>query len=352
MISSNIVRQSTVKTTAYLLLTCLAGYIELGSLIFALRHDFPLWAFPLVACTYQVSNLIPLPIRAHPIGYLIAAGLALPFGILLSTKPWMLLPYMVFASASVQGCRSIMKPPSGLDRFVKRCVRIVGFLLAFTFASSWIVVGITFVCIMAVVIQRSAGQLSVPAVRFQWIKPDRLCILMLVHQMHYFCYYSLIPFVFWRIFDLDSYFVSAAFVVGWASYIAADMLWSVPSKLVFLNGHILAAVCIALLATGGNMWWALFWWFMSGFGGGTVFVIRSVGKTPRMEDALDQWETFGHIVGPFICLLVLSLSHSWSVPFYTSAALAIASAVLGMLSLPERGGGNGIGGNGKILNSE
>jgi len=318
-----------VEITAYLILSFLAGYAELGGLVFALKHGLPIWAFPLIACAYQIGNLVPTPIMLHPALYFGAALIAIPLGVLIGPAPLLVLPYLILMSTSIQGFRDLAKQSGATSTFVKRIARMLGFGLAFTFGSKYAVLVLAATCVSTGV------AISYRALRVRrvfkacWAPPNRFCLLMLVHQMHYFSYYSLVPFIFGRVHGLRPLAVCAAFILGWISYSLASRVWPRPSALVLLGGHILACVCLFLLPLSQTLLVNLFLWFLTGFGGGTVFVISDAARIAHFDAGLDLWEAFGHILGLCMCSLLIACCGTFQTAFYSAATFAASTGIAG-----------------------
>jgi len=150
------------------------------------------------------------------------------------------------------------------------------------------------------------------------IQTSWLSSLMFLHQVHYFAYYFTVPLYFYFRYDLPLAILSVTFILGWISYTLAHYAWRSHGKHVFIAGHFISCVCIIGLVTSHNILESFVWWFLTGFGGGTVYVLRTLSPSDKWDESLDFWESCGHVVGPLIVL-----------PFLLSGSGIEAGAILG-----------------------
>ena len=159
----------------------------------------------------------------------------------------------------------------------------------------------------------------------------------------------LIPFLFWQVHNMSAPFVGLAFCIGWISYSIAPYLHSRRHLTgSFASGHILASLTLITISVFfQNLWVVMLAWFVSGFGGGTVFCLRELESNlaDRKPD-LDLWENLGHIVGLAICLTLLAVFEQPTIVFLAGGVIAILTGLLLLLArqrgsarFPRLGGG-------------
>lgn len=317
----------------YLIFSLLAGYVEIGCLISACQYDFPLWSYPLAAVAYQAGNLIPHPMRYHHTIYFALSMVALPIGLCQTYIPGLLFLYTFIMSASIQGFRDIAKPRVRPSTSVKRCYRITGFALAYSYGSSWSILATALICGVAYIhIKNSIKPINVIQIRIPSV--NHLSTVMLIHQMHYFCYSNLMIYLFSIIYGVVIWKVIGAFILGWITYIAAPSIWKIPSRVVFLIGHIIAAISIYMIYYNRNANTGLLWWILTGIGGGTVFVLREISRNNRMDEIVDSWENIGHLFGSCLSLYLVIIFQSTRWPFLVAAAFALFTGIYGWIMMP------------------
>ena len=313
----------------YLLLTASAGFIEIGVLIYALETGVPIWLLPAIAATYQVSNYAQGPFRPRPLTCLFLSLGSLVLGFLMRDSVVTLVGYTVSISWAIQGARDALKKGISISRTLKRAVRLIGFICSFMYGWKVAVVVLAGVGIAGATL--SFGD-STGNIRNKWgaIETGWLSSLMLLHQVHYFAYYFMMPAYFHNRYGLPWWALSLTFPVGWVSYIVAHYVWRSTQKWVFVVGHFVSFVCIIGLVVSHNLWLSLLWWFLTGFGGGTIYVLRNWSRSLKWEQSLDFWETCGHVIGPFLVIAPLLSGGGVEVAMVFAGIMALIVALSAM----------------------
>ncbi|MFB3880998.1 MAG: hypothetical protein ACE149_07025 [Armatimonadota bacterium] len=314
------------RALIYLALSLCAGTLELGVLLMAIRYSLPLVWLPVLALSYQLGNLTPKPLLLPRWAI---AGTALISPVLMITSPglpWLLGVYALVASIAVQGGRSLSQQ-EGVSTTTKRIARVSGFLLAFAF-------GPAFACLASVLILISvcwrghSSDHSPPSRRSA--APGILGVTMVLHQIHYFTYAPIVPWLLAAQSGRQSLSVCAGFAAGWVSYLLAPSVFGRRvAASVFSFGHLLAAAALAGLAFSHVLPFTIGLWFATGFGGGTVYVLRGMEKAHPLNCDLDIWEAVGHVAGTALAVLLLVLSMHSATPF---AAASVVAALIGILA--------------------
>jgi hypothetical protein len=142
----------------------------------------------------------------------------------------------------------------------------------------------------------------------QWYEGDvgvacNLCMGM--HHFHYFSYAYSIPLAYYIFTSLSSAWIGLVFYIGWAAYNAYERLIK-PSWNYLLLGHVIAAISLSMLANNNNLITMTFWWFMTGLGGGTVYMIHHLSVPKRNSvTELKISEGFGHVFGILVWGVVI-----------------------------------------------
>jgi hypothetical protein len=74
----------------------------------------------------------------------------------------------------------------------------------------------------------------------------------------------------------------------------------------------------------------VFLWFLTGFGGGTVFVLRLREKAESKSLRLDAWENIGHVFGLALGAILVYCLHM-EAALLAAAAVACGTAALMVL---------------------
>ncbi|EEQ16968.1 Uncharacterised protein [Yersinia intermedia] len=122
-------------------------------------------------------------------------------------------------------------------------------------------------------------------------------LCMGIHHFHYFSYAYSIPLAFFIFTSINSAWLGLIFYIGWAAYNAYERIIK-PSWNYLFIGHIVAAVSLIMLANNHTIASMTFWWFMTGLGGGTVYMIQSLSNVKcNSSTELKISEGFGHVFG-------------------------------------------------------
>ena len=304
----------------YLLLSAFSGFLEIGVLVFAIREGWSVVALPAIALAYQAGALFVDPLPLHRGAYLIAAAGAVVLALSSRPLPYpLILAIVVLLAVSTQGARSMVASGVAVSTLLKRLSRICGFVAAGAFTHAAVFptccAGLLLVAVSLLINRRN--QKAWTRLPFS---PE--AGLMVIHQAHYFCYSALVPILLYRAANLRPAAVGPLFALGWLSYTLAPSLlkrWRPPR--VFVVGHLFAAAVLTCLAAFSERpMLTVFLWFLTGFGGGTVFVLRLREKAESKSLRLDAWENIGHVFGLALGAILVYCLHM-------EAALLAAEAV-------------------------
>lgn len=329
-------RRPLTHRAGYLLLSVFAGLLELGVIILAIRDDWPLYALPLAAIAYQTGALLVEPLGLKPAGFLAlgVVGTTLVYFMPVPVFPQVLLP-VALVSAGIQGGREALGPTAHVSTLVKRLARILGFLLAgFVTFGSLVWLGVASIAMLTVAVLLKAE----PEAKALGLRLSPEAALMLVHQAHYFCYAAIIPLLLVETHLVPIQATGVLFSVGWISYAFAPTLLR-RSRLIpaFVFGHVFAAsVLFGIALLKSQPFIVLTLWFLTGLGGGTVFVVRALERQSPIPLGLDGWENVGHVAGLLVSASVVSVFGALAV-FPAAALLALLTALTMSLSAAKYG---------------
>lgn len=324
----------------FLALSFLSSVLELGPIIALAQEGESLVIVLLAGLAYQIGNLIAGMRSATavllPISALIAIGLAW----FSRQSEVFFLGSVLFGSISLQRMRRSINASHGntlgVTTLQKRSVRIAGFAVAGIVGLPVYPWMISLIGVAAVGAYFSFAHGTEEGKRNYRVRTNPLPIVMLIHQSHYFAYAYLIPVLLIVVFGSSPYLVGIGFVIGWISYASVEsFVHSRRFATVFIVGHAVVAVSLACL---GIFYFSLpivlFAWFLSGFGGGTVFCLARLNKAAgsyRID--LEPWEDLGHVIGVVVSiLLAIVLFNPFRGVFLAASVIALLAGLSMWLS--------------------
>lgn len=320
------------RLTAYLSLSALSGFVELGAIILVLRHQAPLGEVLVIGLCYQVGTLFKNPIHLSANLSRSCLVFAAVVGLLASGATWILGISVMLLAAGLQGIRDESGKGLGVSTVKKRTARVAGFACAGLFSYPLLPL-VALGCLLASLVL-GWQPLSHPHISVQrnwhcgWLGG-----IMTAHQSHYFCYAYLIPYLFASV-GVSSVGIGLAFAAGWVSYTASHLIFGrLQPALGFILGHLLAASMLAGIILGSeHLVLLILTWIGTGFGGGTVFFLRSLNQSrPGNIPDLDLWENVGHVTGVLGALIINAFVARLIAP--VGAASLIALSCCGLMIL-------------------
>lgn len=330
--------------------TCvLSGAIELGGIFWALGQGRGIVYAVGMTVAYQLGNIFLFLItrRMRKLQSLFVC-VALVLGCAATLLPdendiAYVLCFIEFAvlSTLLQTMRSAVKGRE--PRWRKRVFRVVGFAFSgiFYYAGDALLVAVPVLLLaLSVVTPRfDDGCWVIRLVRGEY-GSNRLCVAMVLHQMHYFVYcYAMLIIAF---VGTGNPFVAGLWFVGnWVPYIAIEPLAKATKSsnwiVFFLGGHILvSAVLLGMyLVLSHSLTSALVLWVLTGFGGGNVFCIKQLFESKRSYHS-QIWvlsENVGHLLGVLVLAGIALAGISLDVTLLIAASLALSTVAVTYYSL-------------------
>lgn len=296
----------------FLLLSGLSGVVELGPVFIAAR-EYGLLAGLVAGLAYQVGNLAAssLPLARRWAGVVLLTGVAL----LLAGRwvPWAAVVGVACVSVGLQKYRRFLQKASASgagarSTLVKRVVRIAGFALAGLVDLDGLIACAVVIAASYYGAMRSfSGDTWRSDTRPRPLKWSPLAGVMVIHQMHYFSYAYILPFLFTVTFGFGGLAAGAAFAFGWVTYASVEKLVRGQRYcLYFLLGHGIVVLSLSALATWISSAPAVVSaWAVSGLGGGTVYCLSRINAQVSAQHVeMDRWEDVGHLAGVAAPLLL------------------------------------------------
>lgn len=321
----------------FYLLSFLSGICEIGCICWGYNQGFSLLETLLLGCAYQFGNTFPRPHNMSKVQYIESGvlGLIACFcSFVLKDKVGYLCMLIAIISCSIcmQTSRSVLKGKE-VNTTIKRMIRIVGFGI-----SVWSVNYYKIIIIAVLVIALDIiGKNELSDVQRKKFGRHNLCIVMVLHQMHYFVYVYGVLFYVIKQKGMEQAIMY--FLGTWVTYtLISPVLEKNKNKNYlkwFFVGHSFLAVCLVLmsiLTMDINKYILL--WLMAGFGGGTVFCITKMWKKTSMGNSEDMViaENYGHWWGSICAVIVAAISEN--VKYFTLMAFVF---VLGAMAAMMKG---------------
>jgi len=215
---------------------------------------------------------------------------------------------------------------------VKFTARALGFLFS-PVGNFWIVLILGFVGTTLSLLRAKTTETK--SVTLNKIKTDKNTLknyIMFLHHCHYFAYAYSIPLVISIYSNIDFIYYGLIFYIGWIAYNAYER-YVKPSWVLLAWGHFLATISLVLISVAENPYAIIFLWFMTGLGGGTVYMIshliedRSISTNKNLKIS----EGYGHVFGILLWFGVAhysSLSHTFLVASFLSFIVVVLSVFL------------------------
>lgn len=218
------------------------------------------------------------------------------------------------------------------DRRIKIWSRAIGFLLAPLFNQ---VIYLVATCLLGLlgailfIMKDSAVVSPIPWTyrRIQTKENILVYTTMFLHHTHYFIYAYSIPLLFARTSTIPFMLYGLMFYVGWAAYNAYEKIIK-PGWGWFIIGHILALGALLALTFVQNPFAVLLLWFITGLGGGTVYMLHSL--IPVENDKSWNEMRIAEANGHFLGILFWGILVLYSVE---STFLASVSVIILMIAL-------------------
>lgn len=315
-----------MKKVLYLLLGILSGYIELGGILYALSLQYPPIKAIGIVLAFQIGNLVPVPVRLNKISTYLALTASIFCFLFIqfnSCEYWVLLFGTAFLSAAILSMRSNYAQKTGTTS--KRISRVSGFIAAPLFSIPAVL--FTLVLLYVFILTLSAGNTKIAIIK---PKLNFYNLIMIIHQMHYFCYTYFIIIIIHNVMRYSSFMICIFFALGWVTYISIGYLLNKTNyKAYFIMGHSFLFITLGLMYFNFSDYLTIVLWICTGFGAGTIFALNELNKNllPYDKNAMDYSENIGHILGIILSLILYIISNNIYLPIAGASALAIFAAI-------------------------
>ncbi|HYE09043.1 MAG TPA: hypothetical protein VEF53_02560 [Patescibacteria group bacterium] len=315
-----------MKKIFFVLFISLTGFIEIGTVIFAIKSSYTINQLVMLVLAYQIGHFFSSNIRlSKKYIYMLSVSSTLMYllTIIHKTHHIYLLFATLFVSICLQTIRSINKIK--ISTGLKRTLRILGFAFSPLFSISIMV----FISIIIFISCHLSNIKQSNIILFEKIKLPYY--IMITHQIHYFSYSYLILIKIFEVDNFNGFFTSGMFVLGWITYTATPyMLRKRSYERYFIFGHISLFIILVSMYFLNNLYIKIILWVLTGFGAATVFCIERIFAKNRIQNKhqLDLSENTGHIMGLCSGLLIYNLFHSIDSVIMSAGVYALLTAIM------------------------
>lgn len=327
-----------------------ASLLEIAPMLNALSTGRSLLVVLLLGLAYQVGNGLARKLGGSPkvVGAVAAFG---PTTLLIAGQALTAQLVAIAAmSASLHACRRALGGAEASPKIpvaTKRSWRVAGFVVAACLPPEIAVFLVIAVLALGLSLLASAPfTASVKKIhRTDSTRPtgrlltERLWVLMVIHQTHYFVYAYAILYLAFNVSAGSALAAAMAFALGWITYLSAERLWQrFPETTVFIAGHtFLAAALLGLGLTGENSWFSVLLWVLTGFGGGSVYCLVSISaKSGLSNDRVENAEDVGHVGGVALAIALVTIGGVGVAGLAVTGAVLAAAAAVAMLQMSKR----------------
>ncbi len=299
----------------------LSGIIEFGIIYYAYKNNLPISSLIGIGCAYQLGNIIR-NFNIKKIG-VIANIIGLIFAFFIENLAIKLIIISFVTSWNLQMTRDVFKNQSNTT--LKRCFRILGFA-CIIFLDYKLILFIYIFSIVMFLIKYDEIIIKNP----DNLKLSKADFIMLTHQLHYFSY-CYIVFILLLDFNIIEKFSIMIFVSGWITYTSTKKILNCSmdiSKAII--AHFLLAITLLLLGIfHENSIWTSLLWIITGFFGGTVYILKNYLKVNCniSKDHIDYVEDIGHAMGVLISLIIFYVTNSLIYPIFMAAIFAVITSL-------------------------
>lgn len=329
----------------FLILSLFSGVIELGAVYIGIVHKLPMHLIIILPLFYQTGNLMMSLIPPKPSLNIILAGIVCFLSLAYCRYPtlWILAIQLAFSSYCIQLTRAQHK--SICPTWLKRSFRIAGFALSpiMLLGDGQLILPLSMLlCVFLVYKDIIAQSKDKKIIRGKETKVIGISMVMIFHQMHYFVYTYIMPIYIYQMTGniiISGLIFSATWVVYLLPQTFAEKFNIINYKKIFFICHIflgLCMACIAISAYFNKIMYVLFFWLLTGFGGGSVFCIRYLSKKYEFTD-MDFSENIGHFFGPLVAVVLCFLftEHIFAILPFISCIFVIVALIFSLYIVKE-----------------
>ncbi len=316
----------------YYILSLISGFLEVGFFIYFFNVGFELYWLPFIGVFYQLGIVFNKPINLSQRTYLFLAFSSIIIFIFFRNNVFLILISIFMIASPLQFSRKFLQKKISISTFKKRIFRVSGFLISFSINIITIFIAIIFIILACIVINKNYGQKNYHVFKIIKTKTNNLAISMIFHQMHYFSYCYMLIIIFYFFYNLPVYMISLAFSIGWISYLSSPKILdkNINYYKLLILGHIIVIFSLVCMYLYRSISILIIFWFITGFGGGTVFTIKKmIGRYKEHEKFdLEFHENIGHFLGVLITSILFLFTKFLFIPFILGALFALSVIII------------------------
>jgi hypothetical protein len=316
----------------FLFLSLLSGMIELGSIVYGIKMNFSILEIAGLGLAYQIGNLVPNPFKLNKNATIIISIISTCFyiAILFTKQYWILFSGFALIAMIVQSLRTSYKQK--VHTALKRSSRIIGFFLA-PFVSIPSTIVISTILVFGAIFSKYENK------NFEFTKPKMryIHLIMLMQQMHYFCYCYFVVIMIYKLAFTQNLafsnlgFTSVCFALGWITYTWIPLLLKKDTYVkYYIISHVYLLAILLFMGIYHQSFILIILWILTGFGGGTGYCIEKIDLLDSNANSSDMIfiGNMGHILGVITGMLVFYVHNAMQSTLYLGAAFTLFATVM------------------------
>ncbi|OFY65654.1 MAG: hypothetical protein A3H98_07110 [Bacteroidetes bacterium RIFCSPLOWO2_02_FULL_36_8] len=313
----------------------LAKCLELSILVWGYMQGIPLYQIPILMALFHVGYLISANIpfmswKKMFSGILILIGaILLLYGFYSSDVFILSVGIVITASFIIQLKDNIKKnnPVSITTKFFSKAIGMGSAIVMMSQYKLILLAAFLLVPLFYVYFQFQVNDEKVTIVRTEF-KPNvrnPMNWIQFFHHLHYF----LFCYTFWALIkNIPSGYFSVLFILGWIAYYFMEKKYRKENKSFNITsigyGHLLSGITVLLMLLNPTNTIILFLWFLTGLGGGTIYMLRHC----KEKEHLSFFEDWGHVVGCIFAGTIVYFTDSVQLTLIISFIAALIIAVI------------------------
>lgn len=316
----------------FLFLSLISGLIELGCILLGIHLKLSVMEVIGLGLAYQVGNLVPNPFKLNKTATTIVSLLSTScFAVTLFTDQyWLLFAGFALIAAVVQSLRTSYKQK--VHTALKRSSRIVGFFLS-PLVNVPFILAISVILILGAVFSKYKNQ------SLEFVKPKLRYIhfIMLMQQMHYFCYCYFIAIMIFNLKFIQDLAlpplvsISICFALSWVTYTWIPLLLKKDTYVkYYIVSHIYLLAVLLLMALYPESVLLIVLWILTGFGGGTGYCIEKIDLLDSTANSDDMIfiGNLGHILGVAAGMITFTVFNTAYSTIFLGAIFTVLATVM------------------------
>lgn len=316
----------------------LATNLEVSTLIWGYLHAISLYQIPLLLAAYHAGYLIcsRIPVlnwrRLFSFTFILSGISLLLIGFYLTNIVYASIGILILSTIIQQLKQTLtgIGPVKRGSKFIAKMLGIVSsiimvhdhylLLLVFVFTIPLLLVYFNWnIKQLRITTENTLTEISFSK-SVNWIH--------FFHHLHYF----LFCYIFWHFLELKNPIAyGPLFILGWIGYYIMEKIFTMKGKVFRIHtigiGHFFSGVTILLMLFSNYDYQIFFLWFITGFGGGTIYMLNNL----KDKKELQYFEDWSHVLGCGLAALIIYFTSNPTLCIVFAVVAAFTTSVISIL---------------------